>query len=126
KLVLSERLSREEVHGACARVVEQQVEDRQVIAQGLAAGRRSNDDHVTSGVYVVERLGLVRVKAGDASGFQDRPESRVDSGRDVRVDAFRCGLMVDGADGGIGLLLDVAEMRYHRLKRLPGTEGELL
>ena len=66
-LVLGERLGREEVEGAGVRVFEDGVEDRQVVAEGLAAGGRRDDDDVAAGQRVLDRLGLVGVELVDAA-----------------------------------------------------------
>jgi hypothetical protein len=59
ELILGQGLGGEEVHGPRAGVVEQQIEDRQVVAECLAAGGRRDDDDVAAGLNAVECLGLV-------------------------------------------------------------------
>src|SRR2546430_3380194 len=59
ELILGERLRREDVERAGRRVLGDRVDDREVVAEGLPAGGRRNDDGVFSGVGALERVGLV-------------------------------------------------------------------
>jgi hypothetical protein len=61
-LVLGERLGREEVEGAGVRVFEDGVEDRQVVAEGLAAGGGRDHDDVAASHRVLDCLGLVGIE----------------------------------------------------------------
>ncbi|SPF50822.1 hypothetical protein SBA4_4530003 [Candidatus Sulfopaludibacter sp. SbA4] len=122
ELVLGERLRREEVHGAGAFVAEEQIQDGQVVAEGLAAGGGGDDDHVLAGFDVVEGIGLVDVEARDAALLEGRAQAWVDGGGDVREGAGGGGLVVDGADGRIGLLMDGAEARDDDLERRLGGD----
>jgi hypothetical protein len=62
KLVLSERLGREQIQCAARRVLKNRVEDRRVVAERLARRRRRDDDDVPAGERVIDRFGLVCVE----------------------------------------------------------------
>ena len=59
ELILGERLRREDVERAGRRILGDRVDDRQVVAEGLPARGRRDDDGVLSGVGAFERVGLV-------------------------------------------------------------------
>ena len=61
-LILRQRLGRKEVQRARRAVLQDRVEDRQVVAERLARGRRSGDDDVLAGDDALIGLGLVRVE----------------------------------------------------------------
>jgi len=70
ELVLRERLGREQVERAARRIAQDAVADRRVVPEGLARRRRRDDDHVSPGERVTNRLGLMGVKTIDASRFE--------------------------------------------------------
>ena len=85
ELILGERLRREDVERARGRVLRDRVDDRQVVAQRLAARGRGDDDGVLAGVRGLERVGLVRVKREDAPASQRRRDPAVQPSRELRV-----------------------------------------
>ncbi len=82
-LVLGEGLRREEVEGAGLRLFEDPLEDRDVIAEGLAARRRGDQDDALALADQINGLRLVAVKLADARGprgpFSERGGPRPDS-----------------------------------------------
>jgi len=66
QLVLGQRLGGEKVEGAASLLSQDSVEDRYVIAQGLAAGRGSDHHHVFPRADEVNRLSLVAVEREQA------------------------------------------------------------
>lgn len=67
KLILRERFRGKEVQRARGRISKHRIEDRYVVAERLAGSRRRDDDDVSSGEGVRERLGLVRIELRGAS-----------------------------------------------------------
>jgi hypothetical protein len=126
KLVLGEGLSGEQVHGARSGVAEDEVEDWEVIAERLAAGRRGDDYDVAAGGDLIEGVGLVDVEAGNAALFEGRAEADVDCCGDVGEDALGGGLVVDGADGGVGFLVQGLEAGDDGIERRVGGGSKLL
>ena len=98
-LVLTERLGREQEEGAGRRIVDDRLQDRDRVAQGLARGGRSDDHHVVAGVDRLHRLGLVDVRALDASRGETRDDARVEPAWEIGEDrlARRQDGMVDDA-----------------------------
>ena len=76
ELILGQRLGGKEVQGAGAPVVEERFQDRDVVGQGLAAGRAGGQDHVLPGADGVDGLGLVGVQPLSADVAQGRFQSR--------------------------------------------------
>ena len=68
ELVLRERLGGEEVERARVRILEHGIQDRQVVAERLAGGRRRDHDEVFSGARKFRRGGLVRIELLDSLG----------------------------------------------------------
>src|SRR5438309_805750 len=85
QLVLREGLRREEVQRTRRRVLRDRVEDREVVAEGLARGGRRDHDDVLLLVRYVERGGLVRVERLDAARTQAARDPRVEPVRERRV-----------------------------------------
>ena len=70
ELIFGEGFGGEQIHGARAWVCQDGVQDGQVVAEGLSAGGWGNDHDVPALLYLVEGFGLMRVKLGDAAGFE--------------------------------------------------------
>src|ERR1700733_5654372 len=62
ELILGERLGREKIEGARVGVFKDGVEDREVIAERLAGGGRSDNHKVLPGAGKLRRRRLVRVE----------------------------------------------------------------
>ena len=75
-LVTRQRLGGEEKQGPRRPVPRERVEDRQVVAEALAAGRWRGDDDVVPVADGVDRLGLVRVQRLDSGA----PEGALERG----------------------------------------------
>ena len=76
ELVLGQSLRRKDVERSRRRVLGDRVEDRQVVAEGLARGGRRHDDGVVLRSCRLERGRLMRVELGDApapQGGRDPP-----------------------------------------------------
>ena len=85
ELVLRQGLRREDVQGTRGRILRDRVEDRQVVAEGLA-GRGRRDDHgVATGARRFERRGLVRIELGDPAAAQCRGDASVEPLGERRV-----------------------------------------
>src|SRR5579859_5170094 len=97
ELIFSEGFGGEKIEGACAWIGEQFVQDRQVVAERLAASRRGDDDGVVACVNFTESLGLMRVKLCNAARCKDFRKSRVDRFGDRLKNRLSRGLMPDGA-----------------------------
>ncbi len=65
QLVLRKRLGGKEIERARRGVILQRLEDRQVVAECLAARGGGDDDRVASRQRMLERLGLMAVESGD-------------------------------------------------------------
>ena len=87
-LVLGEGLRREKIQGAGFRLFEDFLQDRQVVAQGLAAGRRGDQNDALAFPDQVHGLRLVAVKPADSPGRKDGLQGGVDPGRVRREDAL--------------------------------------
>jgi hypothetical protein len=70
QLVLGQGLRGKEIDGPPLRIFEQALQDRQVVAEGLAAGGRGNHRQVATVSYCGISLGLVGVESGDPAGFE--------------------------------------------------------
>ena len=95
--------------------LQQQIEHRQVVAERLAAGGRSDDDDVLARLNLVEGVGLMRVQARDAALLQGGAQSCVHQRRDIGERSFGGRLMMDRADRRIRLQVLGAEIGHHRL-----------
>ena len=89
ELVLRERLGGKEIEGAGVGVFEDRVQDRQVVAEGLAGGGGRDDDDVFSGVGEFGGCGLVGVGAANAFGGVGGDQVGVDPGGEVGVVGLR-------------------------------------
>src|SRR5438094_683238 len=85
ELILGERLRREDVERARRRIFRDRVDDRQVVAEGLAARGRGDDDGVLSGVGGLERVGLVGIEREDPAPAERRRDAAVEPGGVLRV-----------------------------------------
>ena len=85
ELILGERLRREDVERAGRRILRDRVDDRKVVAEGLAARGRGDDDGVLSGVGGLERVGLVGVEREDPAPPERRRDAAVEPGGVLRV-----------------------------------------
>jgi hypothetical protein len=86
ELILREGLRREDVEGAGRRVLRDRVDDREVVAEGLAARGRRDHDGVLSEMRVFESVGLVRVEREDPAAAQRGRDATVEPPREVGVD----------------------------------------
>ncbi len=88
QLILGQRLGGKEIERAGRRVAQQAVEDGQVVAEGLAAGRRCDNGHVVAVQRMADCPGLVGVGLLDAApgqGLAQRRMKRCRQGRKARV-----------------------------------------
>ena len=89
---LGERLRREDVQGARGGILRYRVDDRQVVAEGLAARRRVTTAVCFPALRRLERVGLVRVEGKDSAPAQrrgDAPSIHAGNSRSSR-DAAEC------------------------------------
>ncbi len=98
-----------------------QIQHRQVVTERFAAGGGGDDRDVPAGGDLLERFGLVSVKARDAALLQRGAEAGIHLRRDLGECALSGGLMVDGADGRIGILVGGAETRDDGFQRGLGS-----
>ncbi len=86
-MVLSEGLGGEKIKSPCLRVFEPGSQDRQVVAERLAAGSAGGQDNVLPGPGGFPGLGLVAVEREDAA-----PGQRLcQNGRQVRREGMQVG-----------------------------------
>ena len=85
QLVLGQRFGGKQIQGACFRIAEHRLEDGQVVAGGLAGGRRGDNHQVFAGQCETGRLRLMGVQPGDAAGRQRLPQPQVEALREARV-----------------------------------------
>jgi hypothetical protein len=78
QLVLGEGLGREEVEGPSVGILQDPVEDRQVVAEGLARRRRRHDHDVAARLDLLVSLPLVRVEPAVAAPDQALAQLRMD------------------------------------------------
>ena len=71
QLVLGQGLQGEEVQGPAVRVRQEALDDRQVVDQGLAAGRGGGHHHVAAGTGHVPGQGLMGIETGHAHVVQN-------------------------------------------------------
>ena len=98
KLILGQRLGGKQVHGARARIVDQALEHRQVVAQRLAAGRGRDHHDILARDAVLKSFRLVRVEPRNAARFQRLAQNGRRILRNIGELALARGLMADGAD----------------------------
>ena len=84
-LVLAQGLGRKQVQGPGLGLAQDGVQHRQVVAEGLAAGRRRGHHQGTAGQGQAHRLGLVAVQLLDAARGQHRRQPRIELRRQVGV-----------------------------------------
>ena len=89
ELILRQRLGRKQIQRAARRILKNRVQDRRVVTERLARGRRRDDDDVAAGERVVDRLGLMRVELIDAARLQRLLQPRVERLRKRRVPCGR-------------------------------------
>ena len=70
-LVLFEGFEREDVEGVCRRVLQQRGDDRRVVHQGLAAGRRRRHHDVVAVQRLADALGLMAVQGRHPGGLEN-------------------------------------------------------
>ena len=85
QLILRQRLRRVEIERACGRIGQQAVEDRQVVAERLAAGRRGDDRDMLAAQARGDRLGLMRIELADASRRHRLDEPGIEARRKRRI-----------------------------------------
>ena len=87
-LVLGQGLGRKKVHGLGIRFVQEALQDREVVRQGLAGGRRSHDHNVVSPAHLVVGRPLVSEQPLDSAAGQGLPNAGIDLRRKLRVAAL--------------------------------------
>ena len=97
-LVLGEGLRREHIEGAGLRLFEDLLEDREVVAEGLAARRRGDENDALALSDQIHGLCLVAVKLTDAALREDLPEGGMDPLRVLRKFAGTGGDLPDRPD----------------------------
>ncbi len=107
-LVLGQGLGREEVEGPRRGVLQDGVEDRKVVAEGLAGGRRRHDDDVLAFLERLPARALVGEELGEALGRQGLAQGRVDVVGVVPERALLGRQVLDGLDG-VALVADVLQ-----------------
>src|SRR5262249_50711483 len=125
QLVLGQRFGREEVHGAGVRLAEEEVQDRQVVAERLAAGSGRHNDNIASRFDVFKSLCLVKIKPNDPATGESGTQARIDAGRKVPIFAIGGGLMVDGAYGRIGFPVQTLKTSDDAFKTGLPRDGQL-
>src|SRR5204862_3048794 len=85
ELILGERLRREDVERAGRRILGDRVDDREVVAESLAARGRCDDNGVFPGVRGLECVGLVRVEREDPASAERCRDAAVEPGGVLRV-----------------------------------------
>ena len=83
ELILGQSLGREQIHGPRFRLAKQQIQNRQVVAQRLATGRRRHDDGIFAGFDLLECFRLVRIKPLNPPPFQSIAQPDIDRNRNV-------------------------------------------
>ncbi len=131
QLVLRQRLGREQVEGAGGRLAEDGVEDRDVVAEGLARGRRRRHDHVAPGQRVLDGRRLVRVETRDAPRPHRGNQPGVDARREWRHAGVRRRHASDGGDDALRRVRVVLVPRgdeavHRRLQRLLAAGARIL
>ena len=97
-LVLGEGLGREEVEGAGLRLFEDLLQDGQVVAEGLAARRRGDEDDALALADQINGLGLVAVELTEPPRREDIPQGGMDPCRIFRKFAGAGGDLTDRPD----------------------------
>src|SRR5204862_7632830 len=82
---LRESCRGEDGEGARGRVLRDGGDDRQVVAEGLAAGGRRDDHRVWRGMGGLERIGLMRGAGEDPPAAQGRRDAAVEPRGEFRV-----------------------------------------
>ena len=85
ELILRQCLGRKQIERPRLVVTEHRLQDRQVVAGGLARRRRGHDDDVLAGEGQGRGFGLVGVEPADAAGRQRLPQARVQSAGEAGV-----------------------------------------
>src|SRR5271157_238424 len=84
KLVLRQRLGREQVKRPRVAISQNRIQDRQVVAQRLPRSRGRNNHHILSRTNRFRRRGLMRVKPPYALGGVSRAQFWADPVRELR------------------------------------------
>ncbi len=100
---------------------QQAIEDGQVVAEGLAAGRRGDHGYVLAAQGGRNRFGLVRVECGHAPGGQRVDQAGMKFGRKWRV---LCGL--GGHDLPPGYVAHEARFEAQRLQGSFDRHGDII
>ena len=69
-LILAQGFCRKQVKGSGRGIFQKRLENREIVAEGFARGRRCNDDRVFSRTGALPAGGLMRIERGDALFFQ--------------------------------------------------------
>jgi hypothetical protein len=97
-LILGEGFGREHIEGAGLGLFEDLLEDREVVAEGLAACRRGNEDDAPPLPNQIHRLRLVAVKLPEPPLCQDRLQGGMDPWRIFRKFTRAGGNLPDRPD----------------------------
>ncbi len=74
QLILGQRLGREQIQGARARIVHQTLQHRQVVAKRLAARGRRDNNYILSRRTALKRIRLMHVQLRNAPRKQRVPQ----------------------------------------------------
>jgi hypothetical protein len=77
-----------------------------------------------AGLDLIEGLGLVGIEAGDAALLQSGTELGIYECGDLGIHSVGGWLMMNGADGGIGVAMLGLEVRHHRFQRFLVSDGQ--
>ena len=125
ELVLGQGFGREQIHSAGVGVFQKPVENRQVVAECLAAGRGRDHHNILAAADQTYGFRLVAVELPDAPLFQNLPQRRVQRLRDRYELAGSGRLMPDRPDGRVGLRHPLLELRHGRLQARSSGDGGL-
>jgi len=100
QLILGERLEGKEVERPGRGVAQQGVEDRKIVYQRFAAGRRGRGHDIFAVQNQFDRLGLVGIEAVDSGPVEQLPQGGGQPGRRSR--GLRSGRGLSSAAGDLG------------------------
>ena len=97
-LIARQRLGREQVQRAGVPALEDGVDDREVVAEGLARGGGRDDDDVGPARDLAVRHRLVRIELPDAPPPEGIGQPRVQIGRELLIPRFYLGKRAPGGE----------------------------
>ena len=98
ELVLRQGLGGKQIERPARRVLQDRIQNRDVVAQRLARGRRCDHDCMAVGHRMADGFCLMAVKLGDATRLERCPQPMVDSVRTGRVLGDRRRQAPDGGN----------------------------